>query len=170
MCWHHQYSGVKFTFSLLLYRYCSNSRYKLVKPVVMKSSQTIMAMSCNNNFHSCILNLLYSNRSTITLTSASWFSFLIDMCMLVDLLFTAGSNKTVQIHDMNTMQQVRTLYGPHNRTVNCIALNKVCSVHLHSGENVCLVCDRVHLIQDYLVKLMTFFWPHQWLVEWNCGI
>ena len=108
--------------------------------------------------------------STITFTSTSWFSFLIDMCMLVDLLFTAGSNKTVQIHDMNTMQQVRTIYEPHNRTVNCIALNKVCTYWWKVKMHVFSGFFRVHLIQDYLVKHMTFFWPQQWLVEWNCGI
>lgn len=84
----------------------------------MEVTQTITALACNNDFHSCILLIVSKIKDD---------KFFLDK-FISDLLFTAGSNKTIQVYDMNTTQVVRTLYDPHDRVVNCIALNKVTTV------------------------------------------
>ena len=46
--------------------------------------------------------------------------------MSTDLVFVCGSNKALEVHDMNMERCVRTIPNAHSRAVHCICQSKVC--------------------------------------------
>ena len=50
---------------------------------------------------------------------------------LADIALIAGSNKTLEVHDLNVGQCVCAIEDVHSRPVNCIAQNKVRSFYSH---------------------------------------
>lgn len=47
-------------------------------------------------------------------------------CNNLDIVLVGGSNKAIEVFDMNTASSVRTISDAHSRAVHCICQNKVC--------------------------------------------
>lgn len=50
--------------------------------------------------------------------------------MLVDLVLVCGSNKALEVYDMNVEKCVRVVPDVHSRPVHCISQSKVCPLIL----------------------------------------
>lgn len=54
-----------------------------------------------------------------------WIS-LTTLSKIEDIVLVGGSNKAIEVFDMNVGSSVRTIAAAHNRAVHCIHQNNVC--------------------------------------------
>ena len=111
----------------------------------MNNSGIIVIGTCTSNVHSCIafryskleLTIVcFTTFTTNTHTLSPSFS-----PSLSDLLYVAGSDRSLHVYDMNQMKWVWSVSDAHKRPVHSIVQNKVTSwvepvtmVHLHSNK------------------------------------
>ena len=60
--------------------------------------------------------------------------FFLDMVFLLDLVFLGGSNRALEVFDMNVERCVLTLPVAHSRAIHCIAQSKVRGERERSGN------------------------------------
>ncbi len=78
--------------------------------------KSVTSLSCINDFYSC-KSLSYAHVLHVHIIKF--------ICFSTDLMYVAGSDRSLHVYDMNVMKWVWSVQDAHKRPINCIGQNKV---------------------------------------------